>query len=248
MHHLFIDEKDVFGTKIRVYEEEALHMAVVLRLKENEEVLASNFSGIDYLCKIESINKKEVVLEILEKLKTKSELSSEIVLFQALPKFEKMEFIIEKSVELGVKKIVPIKTERCIVKLDETKVEKKILRWQNISKTAAKQAKRNIIPKIETVMKFEEALKNLSDFDKVFIAYEENKEVKESVLLLNKIKKGEKIAIFIGPEGGFTKEEIEKAKENKLINISLGNRILRTETASLCFLSFVMLSLEGQDE
>ena len=165
-------------------------------------------------------------------------------MFQGLPKSDKMEFIIQKAVELGVTEVIPVSTRRTVVKLDAKKEEKKLERWQAISESAAKQSRRGIIPKITSVMNFSEALKYAATLDINIIPYENFKDMAETKRVLNKIVPNIKTGIFIGPEGGFEESEIELAIQQGVNPISLGRRILRTETAGMAILSVLMFQLE----
>lgn len=248
MHHFFIDETNILGEDILIFDEEVKHIRDVLRMKESEKVLVSDSKGSDYLCELISFEDKSIRFRVLEKFKTKSELGSKIVLYQGLPKSDKMELIIEKCVELGITDIVPMKTIRDVVKLDNEKADKKVERWQAISKSAAKQSKRNIIPKVHKLISFKEALEQSKYFKHKFLAYENAKGIKYTKYCIDNIKKEEEIAIFVGSEGGFSEEEIALAKTYNINLLSLGNRILRTETAGFTFLSLIMFHLEQINE
>lgn len=248
MHHCFVEEKDIIKDIIKIRDEELRHIRDVLHIKSGEEISISDGIGNDYICSLEKIINDEAIFRIISKKISQNELKSKITLYQALPKLDKMELIIQKSVELGIYKIVPIVTNRCIVRLDNKKADNKIKRWQEISKAAAKQSKRNIIPLISKVLDFDSALRASNECEHKFLAYENKKGIKNTLELINKIGLNEKIAIFIGPEGGFCDSEIELALKNNINIISLGNRILRTESAALCLLSNIMFYLEGLDE
>ena len=209
-----------------------------------EELLISNGQDKDYYCKIEAISDDEIKALILDEEFEGTELPTELYLFQGLPKSDKMELIIQKAVELGVKEIIPVATKRCVVKLDDKKEASKIKRWQAISESAAKQSRRTIIPEISSVMSFKEAINRAKDFELGIIPYENFKDMKETKEVLSKVQKGIKIGIFIGPEGGFEEKEIEKTLLANAKVISLGKRILRTETAAITAVSMCMLEIE----
>ena len=173
-----------------------------------------------------------------------TELPVRITLFQALPKKDKMELVIQKAIELGATRVVPVKAKRCVVKLDDKKEQKKISRWQTIAEAAAKQSKRGIIPKVQDVMNFREAIEYSGCAKIKMIPYELSEGMDQTRKLIEGLKPGEDIAIFIGPEGGFDKEEIEMASDNGISPITLGRRILRTETAGMTVLSILMYHLE----
>ena len=172
------------------------------------------------------------------------ELSCPIVLFQGLPKGDKMEMVIQKNVELGVHAIVPVSMKRCVVKLDEKKAQAKQKRWQQISESAAKQAKRGIVPEILPVMSFAQALDYAKDFEQKLLPYECAECIEGTRRILSGIQPGQKVAVFIGPEGGFDEKEVEAAKDAGFQVLTLGRRILRTETAGMMLLSVLGYLLE----
>ena len=194
---------------------------------------------------INKIEKEEIECNILENLRSNVETDIKVTIFQGLPKADKMEYIIQKNVELGVKKIIPVEMERSIVKFDQKTVEKKIERWQKISEVASKQSGRDIIPKIEIPTNIKKICENINEYDIVLVAYE-NEEDNTLKTELQKIKKTDnlKIAIIIGPEGGIDKKEILQLKEVGAKTITLGQRILRTETASIVVISNIIYELE----
>jgi len=244
MHHFFVDPSQVLDEKVTVKGNDVNHIKNVLRMKVGEELLISNGIDMDYYCKIESISDDEIVAVVLNEEFAGTELPCEIYLFQGLPKSDKMELIIQKAVELGAKAIVPVATKRCVVKLDDKKEASKLKRWQTISESAAKQSRRVIIPEVMPVMSFKEAINLAKTFDLGIIPYENFKDMEETRNILSKLDKGMKIGIFIGPEGGFDDSEISYAMENGVKPISLGKRILRTETAGLAILSVIMFRIE----
>ena len=187
-----------------------------------------------------------MVLNILETSESEYELPNKIYLFQGLPKGDKMELIIQKAVELGVYQVIPVEMKRCVVKLDAKKADKKIARWQQISESAAKQSKRMLIPEVHSVMTYKEALNYAAELDIVLVPYELAKGMKETRDLIGRIMPGQSVGIFIGPEGGFEEAEIEQALESGAKSITLGKRILRTETAGLAILSVLMFQLERE--
>lgn len=231
MPRFFVEPENIKNNIITLYGDDAGHISRVLRSKAGEMLTVCDGTGNDYEAEIIDINEKEVRLEIKEKYFTHSEPSVKITLYQGLPKGDKMELIIQKCVELGVCRIVPVNTERCIVKIDKNKENKKIDRWQKISESAAKQSGRGIVPEISNVMNFKEAVNDALKLDGAIIPYEleQDKGLKK---FLDGYK-GTTMGIFIGPEGGFAAEEIEKALSNGIMPITLGKRILRTETAGM---------------
>ncbi len=244
MHHFFVDKSNIGENSIKIVGNDVNHIKNVLRMKIGEELLISDCVDKDYSCKIINISDEEVIADIIDSNYGGSELDGELYLFQCLPKSDKMELIIQKAVELGVKEIIPVASKRAIVKLDEKKADAKLKRWNGIAESAAKQSRRMIIPKVNNVMSFKEALVYSESFDMNILPYENFKNMTETREVFGKIKKGMKIGIFIGPEGGFDESEVDLAVEKGAARISLGKRILRTETAGLTILSILMFNLE----
>ena len=251
MNHFFVKPHQIGDDTIRIQGMDVDHIRKVLRMKKGEELLLSDGEGHDYTCAIQEIAESEICCRILKSEASGTEPSVKVWLFQGLPKADKFEHIIQKSVELGVYRIVPVKTSRSIVKYDAKKAEARKQRWQKISESAAKQSRRGIIPVVEPVSTFQEALKMAESLDMVLIPYENYKDIHKTRELLAKIKPGMQIGIFVGPEGGFEQEEVERASAEKeqggaaAYPISLGARILRTETAPLMLLSVLLFQMEG---
>lgn len=244
MHHFFVSPEQIDEQFVTIRGNDVNHIKNVLRMKAGEELLVSNGLDRDYFCQIETITGEEIKAKILQEDFAGTELPTELYLFQGLPKADKMELIIQKAVELGVKEIIPVATKRCVVKLDDKKEASKLKRWQAISESAAKQSRRMIIPEISPVMTFKEAINRASTFDMGIIPYENFKDMEETRNILKGVGKAMKIGIFIGPEGGFEESEIQYAMDNGIKPISLGKRILRTETAGLAILSVLMFRIE----
>ena len=243
-----MNKENIEQEKVIITGEDVNHIKNVLRknIKDTLEICDGQ-NGKNFLCEIEIIEKDKITCSIVEKLENKSESSTYIHIYQGLPKSDKMELIIQKSVELGVSEITPTNMSRCIVKLDSKDARKKVERWQKISEVAAKQSGRDIIPKINNLCNFKEIANQCEEYDAIILAYENEKEnkLKNEIEKLKKVQKEKmKIAIIIGPEGGISQEEVEKAKENGIKIITLGNRILRTETVALNILSVLMYELE----
>ncbi|MGL5259607.1 MAG: 16S rRNA (uracil(1498)-N(3))-methyltransferase [Lachnospiraceae bacterium] len=246
MHHFFIEQHQILETTINIKGSDVNHIKNVLRMKQGEHVSLSDIeSGKEYTCAILQFLEEEIECEIIAVTESETELNTKIYLFQGLPKSDKMELIIQKAVELGVYEIIPVATKRCVVKLDEKKAKNKIARWQEISKAAAKQSKRSIVPKIQHVMTLKEALEYAKNIELKVIPYEDHIGFLETKTMFQTINEKESIAVYIGPEGGFDITEIELAKEYSTLPISLGKRILRTETAGFTILSWIMYHLEG---
>ena len=252
MPKFFVENNQIKNDTIYIKDKDVNHIKKVLRKNIKDEITICNENTKqDYLCKITNIEENEITCKILKELETNVESNIEVSIFQGLPKADKMELIIQKSVELGVQDITPIEMKRCVVKLKEKDKTKKIERWQKISEVAAKQCGRNYIPKINNIENLKEISEKIKDYDVVLVAYEEEKEntLKNELKLLKKDNKENnkkiKIAIVIGPEGGMDKEEINTLEKNGAKIITLGKRILRTETVALNILSIIMYELEN---
>lgn len=214
-------------------------------MKIGEEIAVSNgVDGREYRCEVAQFLSDEVVCKLRFIKENDVELPAQVYLFQGLPKADKMELIIQKAVELGVYSVIPVATRRSIVKLDDKKAAAKQNRWQGIAEAAAKQSKRKIIPKIEKVMSFAEALEMAKELEVRLIPYELAEDMSHTKEIIERIREGQKIAIFIGPEGGFDDTEIALASEVGVEPITLGKRILRTETAGMTVLAWLMYHLE----
>lgn len=244
MSHFFVTSSNVSGEHLSIVGDDVNHMKNVLRMRNGEAFTAADENGIFYRCEIESLEKQEVTAKILWKEQGTSELSSKIYLFQGLPKSDKMELIIQKAVELGAFEIIPVATKRAIVKLDAKKEAAKRKRWQSIAEGAAKQSGRMLIPHISEVKTFREALKQAQELDINVIPYECARGIEGTREIFQSIQRGMSIGIFIGPEGGFEETEVEEAKSVGVHPVTLGKRILRTETAGLTTLSILMYLLE----
>lgn len=244
MQRFFVTPDQVGEDKIRIQGSDVNHMKNVLRMRPGEEVMVSDGNNRQYRCRVEDYPDGEAVLAILEAGLVDTELPSRIYLFQGLPKQEKMELIVQKAVELGVCQVIPVQTRRCVVKLDAKKAAKKVQRWQQIAESAAKQAGRGYIPAVSEVMTFQEALAFSETLDIRLIPYELADGMDGTRKILDGIRPGQSVGIFIGPEGGFEKEEVGRAVEAGALPITLGKRILRTETAGIAVLSILMYRLE----
>ncbi|MCR5083409.1 MAG: 16S rRNA (uracil(1498)-N(3))-methyltransferase [Parasporobacterium sp.] len=244
MHHFFVTPENVSDGEITITGSDVNHIKNVLRMRIGEELLISNGQGQDYLCKLKNLADDMVTCEITDAEFEGCESPAKFYLFQGLPKADKFETVIQKAVELGAFEIVPVETKRTIVKLDAKKKEAKIKRWNSIAESAAKQSRRSIVPEVADVLKFDKALEMAKDFDLNIIPYENFKDMEATRAALSNVKPGMKVGIFIGPEGGFDEAEVDAAIEAGVKPISLGKRILRTETAGLTILSILMFMLE----
>lgn len=250
MPKFFVDDNHITDKKIKIIGNDVNHIKNVLRKKRSDILTICNTSNKkDYLCEILKIEENFIECEIKDVIQNNVESDIHVTIMQGLPKVDKMELIIQKSVELGVYDITPIEMKRCVVKLNDKDKQKKIDRWQKISEVAAKQSGRNIIPHINNIINIKNICNLLKEYDIVLVAYEkenkttikeELKNLKEVYNINNEIK----IAVIIGPEGGIDEEEIEILQKNGARTITLGKRILRTETASLNILSNIMYELD----
>ncbi len=247
MFQFFVDKSQICEAEGKAYitGSDINHICHVLRMEPGEQFYVNDGSANGkYLCAMQSADEAQVVCEILQKISETSELPCEIVLYQGLPKADKMELIIQKAVELGVSRIVPVAMKHCVVKLDDKKAQAKISRWQSIAEAAAKQSKRDIIPAIGQVMSLKEALAEAAGFERSLMPYENAEGMEFTRKCLQGIKPGQRVAIFIGPEGGFDDSEVTLAMEHGTQPITLGRRILRTETAGLAVLAMLVYVLE----
>ena len=241
MPKFFFHKNDISLGQVQLFGDDEKHIKTVLRAREVEELTRCDGEGRDYQCRIVSLE-RGVLLDILSKEVCETEPKTKITLYQGLPKADKMELIIQKCVELGVDRIVAVSTERAIVKLDK-KESKKLERWQKIAEAAAKQSGRGKIPEIgQQVLKFKEAVAEAKELDGAIIPYE--KEQETGIRQFVQGFRGESIGVFIGPEGGFAEEEIALAQENGITPITLGKRILRTETAGMTTAAILLYELD----
>lgn len=245
MYHFFIAAEQISSDRITITGNDVNHIKNVLRMKEGQQVLISNGSDKDYLCVITKILAEQIETEIISIDEEGTELPAKLYLFQGLPKSDKMELIIQKAVELGVYQVIPVATKRTVVKLDAKKEETKLKRWNAIAESAAKQSKRMIVPEVTQVMTLKEAFEYAALFDCNLIPFEHAKGMSGTKEEIGRLKAGMEIGIFIGPEGGFDDSEISLALEKHVVPITLGKRILRTETAGLTTLSILMFQLES---
>ena len=248
MHHFFVEPSQIQENHIFIDGPDVNHIRNVLRMNPGEEVNVTDGTGEKvYRCAIASIGEDTVELNIMWAQEKGMELPSKIYLFQGLPKSDKMELIIQKAVELGVYEIIPMATARAVVKLDQKKAAAKVKRWQAISESAAKQSKRSRIPEVHAVMNFKDAVEYAKLQDMILVPYENERGMEATREALKKVKPGQSISVFIGPEGGFSEEEIDALRQDAEV-LSLGKRILRTDTAAICAMSMLMLELEEKTE
>lgn len=243
MHKFFVSNENIVDEWVNIIGDDVKHIYKVLRLNIGDKICINNCSGQEYLAEIKEIDKKEVKAQILEKMDTDNESSINVTIYQGLPKASKMDLIVQKNTELGVKEITPVITDRVVVK-GELKEYKKVDRWNRIALEACKQSKRSYIPKINSPLEFDQMLEELSNFQLIVVPYE-NKKAYGIKKLVEDIKELQikNVAIVIGPEGGFEDKEIAKLQEMGAYIVTLGPRILRTETAGFTCLSIIMYEL-----
>lgn len=257
MPKFFVNQEQIKESKIIIQGQDVNHIKKVLRSKIGEELeICNTTTNENYLCNITKIENEEIECIIKQYLETQAESKIQVTIFQGLPKADKMEYIIQKSVEIGGYDITPVEMKRCVVKLNEKDKIKKVARWQKISEVAAKQCGRDIIPKINNIINIKKLCELIQNYDIVLLAYENEKEntlkeqlknLKKEIISNQKVSKDVKvkIGIVIGPEGGIEEQEVKSLYENGAKVITLGKRILRTETVALNVLSIIMYELEN---
>ncbi len=243
MYQFFVDDAQIGREFVTITGADVNHIKNVLRMKAGEKIRISNQQGRDYYCEISEVTDTFVQADILNEDAASTELPSKIYLFQGIPKGDRMETVIEKAVELGVYEIIPVAMKYCVVKLDAKKEAAKVARWQKQAEAAAKQSKRSIIPKIHPVMSYKEAVEYAMQCDVRLVPYENERGMQGTREALSTIKAGTSVSVMIGPEGGFAEDEIAQVKDSMQV-ISLGKRILRTDTAGIAVMSMLMLELE----
>ncbi len=249
MYQFFVEPGQIQGKQICITGNDVNHIRNVLRMRPGEEISVSNgIDGKEYRCQIDELLEDEIRATLRFVKEDGLELPSRIYLFQCLPKADKMELVIQKAVELGAYSVIPVTAKRCVVKLDAKKEKNKLVRWQQIAEAAAKQSRRRIVPEIGNVMSMKEALAFASGMDVKLFPYELAEGMERTKELIEGVKAGQSIAVFIGPEGGFDDSEVEAAREAGFTPITLGKRILRTETAGFTVLAWLMYRLEGAQE
>lgn len=246
MYQFFVEPSQIREKEVRITGGDVNHIRNVLRMKPGEELAVVNgVDGREYRCGIVSLGETEVVCELRFIKEDGLELPARVHLFQGLPKGDKMEWIVQKTVELGVYEIIPVAMRRCVVKLDEKKARARQQRWQTIAGAAAEQSKRRIIPQVAEVTDLDGALRRAADMEVRLMPYELAEGMARTRQLIEGLAPGQDIAVFIGPEGGFDQEEVDRAAARGVEPITLGKRILRTETAGMTVLSWIMYRLEA---
>ena len=250
MFNFFVDETSRQGDQFRIIGADYNHIRNVLRMQPGDTFLVS-CGGTSSLCRLEQLEDDAVLAQIVEENYQNTELPVRFYLFQGLPKGDKLELIIQKTVELGVAGIIPVEMSRCVMKLDEKKKKSRQARWQSIAESAAKQSKRNVIPEVSDVLTYKQTMAKVKEMDLFLVPYENARGMAATRDALNRIQPGMSVGILIGPEGGFDPQEIAQAQEAGAVTVSLGQRILRAETAAVTAVAMGMLHVElnlGGDE
>lgn len=245
MYQFFVEPGQINDKRVVITGSDVNHIKNVLRMKTGEEIAVSNgMDGREYRCGILEIGDEQVVCELRFVKEDGLELPARVHLFQGIPKADKLELIIQKMVELGVYELIPVETRRSVVKLDAGKAKQKTVRWQAIAEAAAKQSKRRIIPVVREPVSFAHALKLAQPMEVKLIPYELAEGMERTKELISSIPEGADVAVFIGPEGGFEESEVSGAVECGMVPVTLGKRILRTETAGFTVMAWIMYQLE----
>ena len=248
MGKFFVKKNQIINNEINIIGDDVNHIKNVLRYNISDPIIVCDEDGKNYDCEITSINKDSIICQIISEIESNAESSIKISIFQGIPKFDKMELIIQKSVELGAYDFYPTSMKRCIVKLNQDLINKKVERWQKISEVASKQSGRDIIPQVYNPISIDDVISKIDEFDLFIIPYEKESEISLKDILkknqYNDIIKGDfKIGILIGPEGGIDDFEIERLRNTNAKVVTLGKRILRTETVALSMISIIMYEL-----
>ncbi len=244
MYHFFVEPEWIADGCVRITGPDVNHIRNVLRMRPGESIGVRDGRSHSYLCELETIGTDEIMARICGDETESTELSARLYLFQALPKSDKMDLIIQKAVELGVYQIVPVATRRCVVKLEGKRAESRVQRWNAIARSAAKQSGRMYVPEVTEIRTLEEAITLAGTLDGAVIPYERATGIAETRSAFSRIRPGSSAGIFIGPEGGFEADEVQAAMAAGICPVTLGRRILRTETAGMTVLAILMFQLE----
>ena len=248
MPRFFVKSEQMKDKEIAIIGEDIKHIKNVLRKQIGDNIeICNQETGKTYKCEILEMGEDKILNNIIEEISSE-ENKIKVDIYQGLPKADKMELIIQKSIELGANAIIPVEMKRCVVKIDAKSENKKIERWQKIAESAAKQSGRGTIPEIRKIIKVEKIAESRNLYDSIIVCYENEKEnyIKNELLKLKTQHKPEiHIAVVIGPEGGLEEKDVELLKQNGAQIVTLGNRILRTETVALNLLSIIMYELEN---
>ena len=248
MGKFFVKKNQIFSNEINIIGDDVNHIKNVLRYNISDPIIVCDEDGRNYDCEIKDIKKDAIICQIISEIESNAESTIKISIFQGIPKFDKMELIIQKSVELGAYDFYPTSMKRCIVKLNQDLINKKVERWQKISEVASKQSGRDIIPQVYNPISIDDVVSKIDEFDLFIIPYEKESEISlKDILKKNQyndiIKSDFKIGILIGPEGGIDDFEIERLRNTNAEVVTLGKRILRTETVALSMISIIMYEL-----
>lgn len=247
MYQFFVEEEQIGREFVTITGSDVNHIKHVLRMKPGEKIRISSREGRDLFCAVSEVADTFVQADILNEEAPSTELSEKIYLFQGIPKGDRMETVIEKAVELGVYEIIPVAMKYCVVKLDAKKEAARVSRWQKLAEAAAKQSKRSVIPKIHPVMNYRSAVEYAAACDVCLVPYENETGMKSLKEAAASIKQGDSVSVLIGPEGGFAEEEIALVRDGMQV-VSLGRRILRTDTAGIAVMAMLMLESEIRKE
>lgn len=246
MYHFFVSPENVGSETVTITGGDVNHIGNVLRMKKGEKIIVNDGAGAGYCCELDVFGEDFITAKILPGQLSSTETDVRVVLYQGLPKGDKMETIIQKCTELGVSRIVPVEMKRCVVKLDDKKKVSKRQRWQSIAESAAKQSGREIIPEISLPVSFEQAVSGAAASGLILAPYECETSMSEIRSSLGTLKTGDVLSVFIGPEGGYEDSEIEIIKKAGGKTVSLGKRILRTETAAIASIAVFVFELEAE--
>ena len=244
MSKFFVNSNQIKDNKAILVGENANHIKNVLRMKEDDELSISDENGKTYICNIQEIEQDKVACNVLKEDLNNVETICSLEIFQGLPKADKLEHIIQKCTELGVKEITPVAMKRCVVKLDKKSEVAKVRRWQKIAESASKQSNRNAVAKINNPISMQNLVDKAKEYDILIVPYEKETKTKLKTVLQNFTKKTNKIGVVIGPEGGFEEQEIKALEEAGGKIVTLGSRILRTETVATVIASIVLYELD----
>ena len=245
MLHIFAEPGDISGDRLTITGKEYNHIRNVLRMKQGEIISVSDGQdGRDYRFAIDGFTDSQVLCRLVSVAESGAELPVRVVLFQGIPKGDKMDLIVQKCVELGVTDIVPVEMKRCVVRLDAGKKAKRVRRWQTIAESAAGQSRRAVIPQVHEPMTMEAAVRGAAENTDVRLLPYELQGEGGTRELFDRIRSGSAVSVFIGPEGGFEASEVEAAGRAGILPITLGPRILRTETAAMVVLSWLIWRFE----
>ncbi|MBQ3037554.1 MAG: 16S rRNA (uracil(1498)-N(3))-methyltransferase [Clostridia bacterium] len=242
MPKFFVPKENISENEIIITGQDVSHISRVLRMKKGEELLLCDGRGNDYIAVIGDIMQDKISCNILECLKSDTEANVRVTLFQGIPKASKMDYIIQKTTELGIDKIIPCAMDRCVARLDDKDAQKKQQRWQKLCEEAAKQSGRGVIPEVGMPVSFKQAIELMKDYDLCFAPYECEEEncIRDTLLSKENVRT---VAYMIGPEGGYSLEEKEYLSKSGITTVTLGKRILRTETAGEAVLSMIMYEI-----